>query len=186
MLSRFISATWPSVSGGAGRTAGGSGEFVPDQEGHRQKRAPATAVVHDQFDELPVSPDRRATKLVNARTLVGTDERGGGSLGDVADKDRLQARAAVAEEREHRQPADEAGQGGEEGIAGADHHAGTEDGGAVAGGAHGVLAAPAGADVGRGRVGVAADAGEVQQAGALPRARPRQRGERRRGGQRGR
>ena len=69
----------------------------------------------------------------------------------------------------HRQPADEAGQGGEEGVAGADHHAGAEDGGAVAGGAHGVLAAPAGADVGRGRISVAADAGEVQQAGALPR-----------------
>ena len=85
------------------------------------------------------------------------------------DKHRLQARAAVAEERERRQPTDEAGQGGEEGVASTHRHAWAEYNGAVTRGAHGVLAASAGADVGRGCIGVAANAGHMQQASALPR-----------------
>ena len=128
--------------------AAGGGKSVPDREWHRQDRAPAVAVAHHQLHQHSVGPDLRPAELVNARTLVGTDERSGGSLGDVADKNRLQARAAVSEEREDRQSADEAGQGDEEGVASADHYAGAEDGGVVAGGTHGVLAAPAGADVG--------------------------------------
>ena len=98
----------------------------------RPGRAPAgaragPAVVHDKFDEVPVSPDlrRQARECPDA----GRHRRGRWRQPRRRRRQRrLQARAALAEEREHRQPADEAGQGGEEGIAGADHHAGRRGG----------------------------------------------------------
>ena len=86
------------------RSAGRSRSRGRRWRAHRQKRALAAAVMHDQFYQDPVSKDLRPAELMNARTQIGPP-----ALWRQPRRRRRQTPAAGAccraEEREDRQPA---------------------------------------------------------------------------------
>jgi hypothetical protein len=99
--------------------------------------------------------------LARAGRRVGRLHR---RIGDIADINRLHARTAVAEQRQRGCYARHRGEGREEMVAGPEHHAGLQQGGAGKFRAHDALTVAARRDVGRIGIGIAADAGHVDQA----------------------
>ena len=136
---------------------------VPGGEREGDQQRPQPRFARDRAQEIFVGEDVGPAEFVERRLALRAGEDARDGLRHVVDRDRLQPRLPAAEHRIGRQLAHEIEHGGDEAAVGAEHHRRAHDHRAGERRLHRLLAFGALAHIERGRGGVGADAGDLDQ-----------------------